>query len=262
MQTDYHMHSTHSPDGHNSPYELCLQALALGMDAIAITDHVEWSPKGRTMCPDFPQYFADIVVCREVFGPQGLRVLSGAEFGNPHHHQDEVQAILNAHHFDVVIASVHWVGGRNIHDARCFDDCDPYDVYADYFRSMADMTTTVEFDMLAHFDRVFATGTKRFGPPDIGRLEAEIQPVLRVLADRKRTLEINTRFLCDEPGWNDSLVTVLRWYAEAGGRNIALNSDAHRVAEIGRHMAVGEELLAEAGLERATEASFGVRLPN
>ena len=64
------------------------------------------------------------------------------------------------------------------------------------FARMADMTTTVEFDMLAHFDRIFATGTNRFGPPDMDRLEAEIQPVLRALADRNRTLEINTRFLC------------------------------------------------------------------
>jgi histidinol-phosphatase (PHP family) len=116
--------------------------------------------------------------------------------------------------------------------------------------------------MLAHFDRIFATGASRFGPPDIDRLEGDIRPVLRALVDRDRTLEINTRFLCHEPDWNDSLVTVLRWYREAGGTKVELNSDAHRASEIGRHMAVGEELLGEAGLEQSNNASFGVRLPS
>jgi histidinol-phosphatase (PHP family) len=260
MQSDFHMHSTHSPDGHHTPYELCRQAVALDLDAIAITDHVEWSPGGRNIAPDFPRYFADIVVCREEFGSQGLRVLSGVEFGNPHEHQSEVQAFLDDYHFDVVIASIHWVKGQNIHDLRCFSGREPYAVYADYFQTMAEMVASTEFDILAHFDRIFATAVRQFGPPRIDRLEPQIRPVLQELAARGRILELNTRFLNNEPGWNESLAVVLRWFGEEGGTYVALNSDAHRIEEIGRHMEIGETLLTQADLKRARDTSFGVRL--
>ncbi|MFM7584369.1 MAG: hypothetical protein ACKO9F_16805, partial [Caldilinea sp.] len=50
-----------------------------------------------------------------------------------------------------------------------------------------------------------------------------------------------------EPGWNDSLLTVLRWYREEGGSFVAVNSDAHRVSEMGRYRSLGEELVRSAG---------------
>ena len=62
-----------------------------------------------------------------------------------------------------------------------------------------------------------------------------------------RVLELNTRFLMHEPGWNDVLESVLRWYREEGGRWVAVNSDAHRVAEIGRSRAIALDLVEAAG---------------
>ena len=70
---------------------------------------------------------------------------------------------------------------------------------------------------------------------------------MRALAEHGRVLELNTRFLTHEPGWNDTLLTVLRWYGEAGGQFVAVNSDTHRAAEIGRHRAIGQEIVEAAG---------------
>ena len=178
------------------------------------------------------------------------------EFGNPHEHMEEVADQTSRFPFDIVIASVHWLDDRNIHGSSCFDGANPHDVYAEYFRVMTDMVWTAEYDMLAHFDRIFATGSALYGPPEVEQLEEEIRPVLEALVSRDRVLELNSRFLKAEPGWNDGLVTVLRWYREAGGSRVEINSDAHRTGAIGRNRSIGETLLTDAGFSPRFRSAF------
>ena len=241
------MHSTHSLDGNNSIAELCQQAVELGLTHIAVTDHVEWPPGGRHQRPDFDRYFDEIAAARARFAGQGLTVLSGRELGNPHEHRAETEDLLARYDFDVAIGSMHWLDGENIHFTRCFDGRDPYAVYARYFAQMADLARTVPCDFIAHFDRIFWPGTQRFGPPDVTRMEGPVRDALGAMAENGRVLELNTRFLTHDPSWNDSLLTVLRWYREAGGTAVAVNSDAHHCAQIGRNRAIGAGLVAEAG---------------
>src|SRR5690606_29227487 len=127
------------------------------------------------------------------------------------------------------------------------DGQDPYAVYGRYFTQMAELARTVPCDIIAHFDRIFWPGTQRFGPPDVTRMEGPVRDALGAMAENGRVLELNTRFLTHDPSWNDSLLTVLRWYSEAGGTAVAVNSDAHRRAEIGRNRAIGADLVADAG---------------
>ena len=120
-------------------------------------------------------------------------------------------------------------------EVRCFGDQDPYEIYARYFGQLAQIAATVDCDIIAHFDRIFWPGTSRFGPPQLQRIQTPVRDAMRALAEHGRVLELNTRFLTHEPGWNDTLLTVLRWYGEAGGQFVAVNSDTHRAAGIGLH---------------------------
>lgn len=245
--TDLHMHSTHSHDGSNSIAELCEQAIALGLTHIAVTDHVEWLPDGSHQRPDFDRYFDEIRSCRQRYAPQGLTLLSGLELGNPHEHRSEVEALLASYAFDVIIGSMHWLNGQNIHYSSIFTGRNPYDVYALYFDAIAQVAASVDCGIIAHFDRIFWPGSARFGPPQIERIETSVRHAMRALSRHGCVLELNTRFLMHEPNWNDSLLQVLRWYREEGGEFVAVNSDAHRVAELGRHRHIGESLVAAAG---------------
>ena len=245
--TDLHMHSTYSLDGNNTIAELCEQAIQVGLTQIAVTDHVEWPPHKEHQRPDFDRYFDEVRTCQVRFAPRGLALLSGLELGNPHEHRTEVDALLASYDFDVVIGSMHWLAGQNIHYTRCFDGHDPNDVYARYFGEIAQIAATVDCDIIAHFDRIFWPGTSRFGPPQIGRIEGAVRRAMAAIAAHGRVLELNTRFLAHEPGWNDTLESVLRWYGEEGGRWVAVNSDAHRTAEIGRNRPVAQQLIESAG---------------
>jgi histidinol-phosphatase (PHP family) len=247
IANDLHMHSTHSLDGNHTIAELCTRALQLGLSHIAVTDHVEWVPGGAHQRPDFDHYFAELDECRSRYAGQGLQLLSGLELGNPHEHRDEVEALLARYPFDVVIGSMHWLNGVNIHYSSCFDGQEVDAVYAAYFDQIARIAAEIDCQIIAHFDRIFWPGTARFGPPQIERIEPAVRNAVRAVAEHGRILELNTRFVTHEPGWNDSLLTVLRWYREEGGSFVAVNSDAHRVSEMGRYRSIGEELVRSAG---------------
>ncbi len=251
IRTDYHMHTTFSPDAEDPPATMCRHAFALGMTEIALTEHLEWHPHGRWLFPGIDDYFHEIDRCRADVEPQGLMVYTGIELGNPHDYLAEATAVLAAHPFDIVIGSIHWLGEENIHETRCFAGRDVYEVYSEYFVEMARMAESVDIDVVAHFDRIFWPGVEVGGSLDIRRLEAVICDTMDTLVRENVALEVNTHFLTHQPGWNDAIATVLKWYREAGGKHVLVNSDAHRSREIGRHRAVAEELLLCAGFKSA-----------
>lgn len=248
ITTDYHMHSTFSPDGDHSPAQLCQRALELGLTEIAITEHAEWQP--ASSLDDFPQaaaYFAALEQVRAEFGRRGLTVYTGVELGNPHHYAAQAGQLLRAYPFDVVIGSLHWLYGENIHLAACFANRQPDQVYADYFTELGRMARDFDFDFVAHFDRIIWRGTLLGATFDPWRLEPVIRPALAAIAWSGKALELNTRFLTHTPNWNEALVTMFGWFREAGGSRVVVNTDAHRIAELGRNTAIAAELLTAAG---------------
>jgi histidinol-phosphatase (PHP family) len=242
--TDLHMHSTFSPDGDDTPDTMCRQAIQSGMSAIAITEHAEWQPPRQAHgFARVDEYFKAIETCQETYKAQGLTVYAGVELGNPHQYEKKARQLLENHPFDVVIASLHWLDGKNIHLEACFAGRDIYDVYRQYFRELGYLAANFEFDILAHWDRIVWRGTLLGDKFDPWRIENEIKDSLVSVAAHNRVLELNTRFIGEPINWNEAVITVLNWFAEVGGRRVVVNSDAHRRDEIGRDFEIAAQLL-------------------
>lgn len=251
ITTDYHMHSTFSPDGNETPEALCRRALALGFTEIAITEHAEWID-GWQGFPQAADYLAAIERCQTTFARHGLTVRSGIELGNPHEHAAEVADLLAAYPFDVKIASLHWLHGENIHLPACFDGRHPDDVYADYFAALGAMAAESDVDIIGHFDRILWRGTAMGAELNLARLETVVREALVTIAWRGIALELNTRYLNVRPDWHEALVTMLRWFRESGGSRVVVNSDAHRSEHIGLNAQLALALLDEAGIPAPT----------
>ncbi len=248
ITTDYHMHSKFSPDGHDSPEALGWRASELGYDAIAVTDHVEWQGEwvGRF---DAAGYLDEMDGVRRKFGERGLQILTGVEMGNPHDHLREANRFLDDHPFDVRIASQHWLYGKNIHLSSCFAGRDPQEVYADYFVELGRMANDFgRIDIVAHFDRILWRGSLLGAPFNAPLLEGVVRDALATIAWRGIALELNTRMLGQSPVWQEALTTMLVWYRMEGGRQIVVNSDAHRTDQMGSNSHLATQILSEAGL--------------
>ena len=247
--TDYHMHSTFSPDAADSLDQMCQHALQTGFKEIAFTEHLEWHPEWRGTL-NLDAYLKAIRFAGKKYSSQGLKVFAGIEVGNPHEYPDQATAFFLNQDFDIILASLHWLRGVNIHLKECFVGRDPTDVYTEYFLEIRRMSECCDFDVLAHFDRIFHTGWLAGMLPNLGQLESVIRSTLATLAGNNQILELNTKlFHLMAPAWKDIMITVITWYKEAGGTGISIGSDAHQLSEIGRHFEIAEEILKSTHFE-------------
>lgn len=246
--TDFHMHSTFSPDGQCSMFEMCTGAVALGYTAVSFTDHLEWNPKWATT-PNYVAYFNELAQMRQTFAPQGLHIYSGVELGNPHHYLDEVDELYATHEFDVRVASLHWLYDDNIHNVSCFKNRNPQQVYYDYFLELIHLACDVPADILAHFDRIFWRGYQLGYYFDEKVAGSIVREALTAVIENNLALEFNTRLIAGDAQWHDLILMLFSWYKEAGGNHIIINADAHNINQISINRNLAQDILRQVGLE-------------
>lgn len=256
---DNHVHSqwSHDTGPRASMAAACARAVELGLPAVAFTEHLdftEWGPgdsiAGTGITPndqwgprpfDVDGYLSCVEECRHSF--PSLRILSGAEAGEPHLFAGSAAAVLSAGRFDRVLGSVHTLpsGGRLVY-ARALLRREP--AGALMRRYFAEVVAMIEgsdlFEVLAHLDY-----PRRYWPEAAGRyqetdFEEEYRVVLRALASSGRVLELNTA---------SPLVSVslLRWWREEGGTALSFGSDAHLPGYVGEGFGEAAGLAEAAG---------------
>jgi histidinol-phosphatase (PHP family) len=232
------------------------QALSLGVPAVAFTDHLDFTSwtdgdlgaaegldanRFNELRPlDVTGYLAAIDECRQRY--PGLRILSGAEIGEPHLFSASAGAVTTSAGFDRILGSLHAIpaGGRLMAADQLFARMPADEVMRQYF---AELIRVIEgsdlFEVLAHLDfprRAWPAAAGRYA---VKAYEEEYRAVLRALAASGRVLELNTRSPM-------ASVELLHWWREAGGTAISFGSDAHqpwRVADKFKEAAA----VAEAG---------------
>lgn len=221
----------------------CAYAVAIGVPAVAFTEHIDhggWpvSPDmldgHEHLLPYYNQgvltpgpldvdgYLDSIQTCRDRF--PSLRIISGVELGEPHRHAQQVDDLLTAGKFDLVLGSLHglFVHGEFAEIAQVLQERDPDEVIRDYLREAERLVSDCQsFSVLAHIDYPARYWDQfvRTGPFDPSRYEDEFRHVLRALASSDRALEVNTRL--------QPFPLIIRWWREAGGEALTFGSDAH-----------------------------------
>ena len=259
VPADNHVHSqwSHDTGPRASMAAACARAVDLGLPAVAFTEHLDftdWGPDdpiaGTGITPndqwgprpfDVSGYLSCLDECRERF--PSLRILSGAEAGEPHLFAGSAAAVLSSGRFDRILGSVHTLPSRGrLVYARALLRREPADaLMRRYFAEVVAMIEGSDlFEVLAHLDY-----PRRYWPEAAGRyqeqdFEEEYRAVLRALASSGRVLELNTA---------SPLVSVslLRWWREEGGRALSFGSDAHLPGYVGERFAEAAGLAEAAG---------------
>lgn len=265
LPADGHVHSQFSWDAPGGAMEeTCERAVALGLPAVAFTEHVdyfEWTvqpedledyphlkpfvgPDGTTLTPpdlDLEGYRESVERCHERF--PGLRIITGVELGEPHWNSAAVSALLQAGGFDRVLGSLHClrIDGRNAELSSLYEQLRPAEVIREY---LAEIVRLVEgsdvFGALAHIDYAARSWPEEtsgpFAPADF---EDEFRRALRALADAGRVLEVNTRGRVHPE--------LVRWWREEGGGAVTFGSDAHSPAGLAHGFAEAVALVEAEG---------------
>ena len=115
---DYQVHSFRSHDGKASIAEQCARAVEIGLDEIGFSEHKDFDPADPVVDYfDYEAYQTEIEAARQQLGEK-LKIRAGVEIDYQIWFESEIAAYLDAHPFDFVIGSVHYVGRGNADDAR------------------------------------------------------------------------------------------------------------------------------------------------
>jgi len=249
---DYHIHTCFSCDSRASMERVCRAALARGMVEVAITDHADFEPLDDCYGYLRPRaWWEALRRCRAAFEGR-LTIRAGVEFGEGHRFRDRVAEVLSAYPYDLALGSLHWAGGRPAWLRSFFDGgLSLDDGLALYFDELALLAAEADYDVLAHLDFVRRAVHQRFGLQelDLRSHEELVRRVLRIVVERGKGLEVNTRTARQGIGGPSPPLQVLRWFREEGGRIVTLGSDAHRPEEVGAGFERALAMAREAGFE-------------
>ena len=180
---DQHLHSRHSADSKADPAANCEQALAAGLSGLTFTEHYDMHPSERDQCKWNYDAIANTVakLQQRYFPP--LLIGLGIEVDFQPELRDETLDYLSGHHFDVVLLSVHWSGGRPLHLRRRWQQLDAAAMRRDYLatlRAAAEWCVELTgagycpFHIISHLDYVKRYLLSYWGEP-LGRVEPALQ---------------------------------------------------------------------------------------
>jgi histidinol-phosphatase (PHP family) len=254
IRTDYHMHSTHSADGHASVREMCEAALAAGLSEIGFAEHLDFDrddPHYGYL--DDAAYTEAIAEARDAFAGR-LAVRKGVEFDFRTEFGEEPGEVLASMEFDYLMGSVHTAAGRQIWNLADDppSDAELRDLLRDYLSEVEALAASGWCHVIGHFDYVYKQMPDRVAAL---RDEAYWDGVDRILARCIAggvAIEINTHHILDRDLGLAADGEILARYAALGGRRVAVGSDAHRPSDVAHGFAQAEAALREAGFAEVT----------
>ncbi|MDR0819095.1 MAG: histidinol-phosphatase HisJ family protein [Oscillospiraceae bacterium] len=249
--TDMHTHTRISADSDETMAAYIARANEIGVNTICITDHADWNPFDTGWkYYDEVSYFADFEYASK--NSDGVELLAGVEFGEPHLYRSEFEKLCNSP-FDFVIGSVHYTNSYPEWFFNVLIECgvSAEDCYNSYWDSVLDCVSYGGFDCLGHIDI-----PKRYYKTLLYD-ESKIRVIYRRMLDNGIILEINTSSL--RRGLDVAMPDreLLDIYKREGGKFATIGSDAHRAEDLAAGNSEAEALLKEFGL---TEVTFRNRV--
>jgi histidinol-phosphatase (PHP family) len=256
--TDYHLHLR--PDEENTPPERYFTAANVeryreaageaGIAELGVSEHVYRFEQALSVWRHpfwVEQAQDDLGAYCEFARGAGLRV--GIECDFVPGAEDRTAGLLDAHDFDYVVGSVHFIGERAV-DHEGWDvwegSGDPDDVWRRYFEQLAECARSGLFDVLAHPDLVKVWGRGRPTPQRDPRFYYE--PAVEAIAESGIAVEVSTAGLRKPIGEIYPAPAFADMCVDAGAV-FALSSDAHLPEQVGFAYEQALELFSGLGVE-------------
>lgn len=264
MLADYHVHSHFSDDSTYPMEQVVKDAIAMGLDEICFTDHVDYGikrdwddPLGVEMRPgtqepfanvDYPAYVSLIQELRERYAGQ-ITIRMGMEFGMQTHTIPQYEALYQKYPFEFIILSVHQVEDKEFwtQDFQRGRTQEAYNLR--YYQEMLELVRSYKhYSVLGHMDLIARYDKAGYFPFE--KIRPIVTEILKqVIADGKG-IEVNTsnrRYgLKDMTPSRD----ILRLYRSLGGTVLTFGSDSHKPEHLGAYIRETAQELMELGFRQ------------
>ncbi len=246
---DMHIHSDFSIDTDILMEDMVKKAIEKNGKSICFTDHVEFGvgPEKIDVVFRTPDYFKKFRQLRYSYMDR-IEILSGAELGLQPGELEKYRVFSESAPFDFLLAAIHTVRHMDVY-SDLIQRYPLQEALEMYYEDMLECVTEFDhFDSLAHIDYL-----DRYLPPDNPMPPFEtylerVEPVLRVLIEKGKALEINTGGLRRLSHVHPK-PEILQLYQDLGGELLTFGSDAHRPNDIFLEYRNTEKMLKELGFK-------------
>ena len=244
MFADYHVHTYYSDDSDCPMEQMVQKAIAIGLDEIAFTEHVDYGVKTDRNC-SYEPYFSELAAMQDRYGDR-LTIKKGIEFGVQRHTIPQFAADFAQYPFDFVLLSNHQIDDQEFWIYQFQKDKTQDEYQRAYYQAIYDvMRQYKQYSVLSHLDMI-----KRYDPcgeyPDDKILDI-VEAILRQAIADGKGIEINTS--CFKYGLPDLTPSrrILKLYHELGGEILTIGSDTHETDHLGDHIPEVKEYLKSIG---------------
>jgi len=246
MIFDSHMHTKFSADSEMRAIDAINRARSLDL-GVVFTEHFDYGLElnGKSFSFDAAEYFGEYNNLR------GDDVQLGAEVGLRKSARSANEKFIATADFDLIIGSIHLVDDYDIYYPEFYAGKDKATAYGKYFAQMADEAAACDYDVLGHIDYICRAAPYDNPEIDYATFKAAIDAVLKIVVERGKVLELNTRRFGSARAVNE-LVPVYKKYRALGGQFVTLGSDAHKVDAIGNYFARALDFVRELDLTPVT----------
>jgi histidinol-phosphatase (PHP family) len=268
MLTDYHVHLR--PDDLAASADAYFTAAnaeryrevagARGIEELGVSEHIYRFHQALEVWqhPFWREYAHDDIerYCHFVREQTDLRLGIEADFVPGA--EDRIANLLQAHDFDYVVGSVHFIGERSVDTEEWtiwtpdptlqpnHPESGAEEIWRRYFQTLGEAARSGLFDILAHPDLVKVWGRER--PLPQGDLRRYYELAIEGIAESGIAVEVSTAGLRKRARELYPAPAFLEMCVEAGAP-VALSSDAHRPADIGADYEQALELLRSVGVQ-------------
>jgi histidinol-phosphatase (PHP family) len=258
MLTDYHLHlrpdtldATAGEYFTQANVERYREAAAeRGIAELGVSEHIHRFRQALAVWrhPFWVEYAVDDLDAYCAFVREETDLRLGLEADFVPGAEDRTATLLDAHDFDYVVGSVHFLREEAV-DHEGYDVWGPgrtaEQIWRRYFETLAEAARSGLFDILAHPDLVKVWGPRR--PRPEGDLRHYYDPAVQAIAEAGIAVEVSTAGLRKPAREIYPAPAFLAMCVEAGAP-VALSSDAHRPEDVGADYERALKLLEDVGV--------------
>ena len=262
MFADYHVHTEFSDDSVYPMGTVIQDAIAMGMNEICLTDHVDYGVKIDWDCGkqiqyrngeplanvDYPRYMFEIDRMKRLYGNK-IRIKTGLEFGIQKHTIPDFQRLFERYAFDFIILSIHQVENQEFWTQDFQRGRSQKEYQQRYYEEMlAVVRDYKDYSVLGHMDLIARYDLAGVYPFE--KVRPVIEDILRIVIADGKGIEVNTS--SHRYGLTDTMpsANILKLYRDMGGRIITIGSDSHKPEHLGAYIRETQALLKSLGYKQ------------
>jgi len=259
MFADYHVHTEFSDDSVYPMEQVIKDAIAMQMNEICFTDHVDYGIKDDWDCGhpivyrgneplanvDYPRYVAKIRELQSRYDRQ-IAIKLGLEFGMQMHTISKYEALFQKYPFDFIILSVHQVEDKEFWTQDFQKGRSQKEYNERYYKELLNIVSVYKnYSVLGHMDLIARYDEN--GIYSFEKIEPMVSEILKIVIEDQKGIELNTSY--HRYGLKDTTpsVEILKCYRKLGGEIITIGSDSHKPEHLGAYIEDAKQLLKSLG---------------